>query len=159
MVLWLPRTFQLQAILSQLQIMPGTGINKFLSMKNLPLRDTLSETSFNLCSGWRCSLLTGIRRGHIRNLRLECPWNVSGSSEHPVWKKHHGELFNLISNCLSTHFCVPAVSLFSLLSCIHSVYVCLSKINFSVKAFESDKLWKSAVPVQTTVLEDEISTS
>lgn len=92
-------------------------------MKNLPLGDTLNETSFNLCSVWKCSLLTGIRRGHIRNLSLECPWNVSGSSEHPVWKKHHRELFNLISNCSSTHFCVPAVSLFSSRSCIHCLFL------------------------------------
>lgn len=92
MVRQLSRTFQLQAILCQLQITPGTWINKLLSMKRPPLRDLLCKTSFNLCSacGGAASLLgsgrvtSGIRSWNVFGMCQEvksnqCEKNTTGS--------------------------------------------------------------------------------
>lgn len=92
MVCQLSRTFQLQAILCQLQITPGTWINKLLSMKRPPLRDLLCKTSFNLCSacGGAASLLgsgrvtSGIRSWNVFGMcqevkRNQCEKNTTGS--------------------------------------------------------------------------------
>lgn len=64
----------------QLHITPQMLINKFVNEEDSRER----KTRFNLCSVCGLCSLACIWRGHIRNLRLECLWNVSGSTELPV---------------------------------------------------------------------------
>lgn len=148
MVCWLPRTFQLQAILSQLHITPGTGKNKLLSVraKQALICARCSGAAFLLASG---GVTLGIWGWNVFGMRQEvrstqCEKNTAGS-------------FLIVAQTACPHLSVslPRLCLLPSLS--------VSQIKNQPCSHNSQKLQlsfrKKKKKKKKTVPEDEISTS